>query len=326
MNCTTSIILLVFIGGFLSNSLALFTDVLHLGSDLISFTVSLVSVFLSQKTANKTMSFGYHRAEVVGVLFSVLIIWITSGILCFEAAERIIYDYYKDVKPDEMLITAGIGVLFNFIMAAVLNSNSSCCSSGSIPQFGHTHSGDSKHVSYGTTGDYEPLDEKPAKNKNINVKAALIHAIGDTVQSLCVLTAALIIKFTNAPEYRLADPICTFVFFVIVLVTTVTILRDVCRVLLESVPNDIKYTDVRTLLESIEGVKMIHSLHIWPLTMGRNAVMVHITKGDKVESEGIMEMATNRLKTDFNFSYITVQVEKYNSEVMPACKDCQDLC
>lgn len=49
-------------GGVLSNSLALFTDVLHLASDLISFLVSLLSMYLAKKSATKRMSFGYYRA------------------------------------------------------------------------------------------------------------------------------------------------------------------------------------------------------------------------------------------------------------------------
>jgi len=51
-----------FSGGVLSNSLALFTDVLHLASDLISFLISLLAMYLSKKPATRTMSFGFHRA------------------------------------------------------------------------------------------------------------------------------------------------------------------------------------------------------------------------------------------------------------------------
>ncbi|CAL1549083.1 unnamed protein product, partial [Lymnaea stagnalis] len=48
--------------GALANSLALFTDVLHLGSDLVSFIISLLAMWLANKPATKKMSFGYHRA------------------------------------------------------------------------------------------------------------------------------------------------------------------------------------------------------------------------------------------------------------------------
>ena len=51
-----------FLGGALANSLALFTDVLHLGSDLVSFVISLLAMWLANKPPTRRMSFGYHRA------------------------------------------------------------------------------------------------------------------------------------------------------------------------------------------------------------------------------------------------------------------------
>ena len=49
-------------GGVLANSLALFTDVLHLASDLISYGISLLALYLSRKPATRGLTFGYHRA------------------------------------------------------------------------------------------------------------------------------------------------------------------------------------------------------------------------------------------------------------------------
>ena len=68
--------------------------------------------------------------------------------------------------------------------------------------------------------------------RNINVHAALIHVIGDFLQSCGVFVAALVIKIVG-PRAYVADPICTFVFSVLVLFTTVTIMRDVLGVLME---------------------------------------------------------------------------------------------
>lgn len=62
---------------------------------------------------------------------------------------------------------------------------------------------------------------------NINVRAAFIHVLGDFIQSVGVLVAALLIYFL---DWKLADPICTFVFSVIVLATTFSILRDALQV------------------------------------------------------------------------------------------------
>lgn len=59
---------------------------------------------------------------------------------------------------------------------------------------------------------------------NMNVRAALIHVIGDVIQSVGVFVAAGVIYFW--PEYSIVDPICTFVFSIIVLFTTFTIMKD----------------------------------------------------------------------------------------------------
>jgi zinc transporter 2 len=68
------------------------------------------------------------------------------------------------------------------------------------------------------------------RQRNINVRAAFVHVIGDLVQSVGVMIAALVIKFTH---WKLADPICTFVFSVLVLITTMTVMRDAVIVLME---------------------------------------------------------------------------------------------
>ncbi|XP_055957151.1 proton-coupled zinc antiporter SLC30A2 [Patella vulgata] len=326
------------IGGVLSNSLALFTDVLHLGSDLISFLISLLAIYLSQKPPSKTMSFGYHRAEVLGALISVFIIWLVSGVLCYIAIERIIHEHYKDVKADEMLITAGLGVVFNLVMAGVLHSEAFCCSVSSHSKFGHnhSHSAGNSHGHSHNPSEYHQLtmvgnsmedDEEiiVPKQKNINVRAAFIHVVGDIIQSIGVFVAALIIKFKPEEKYRLADPICTFIFSLLVLITTIAVLRDTLRVMLEGVPRDIGFEYIKDHLKSIEGVKMVHSLHLWSLTLGRNALTVHIAKDKEVSHQHILQVATKMLKSEFDFFHITVQVEDYNYEAMTTCDECLEL-
>lgn len=68
-------------------------------------------------------------------------------------------------------------------------------------------------------------------NSNINVRAAFIHVLGDLIQSVGVLLAALLILWNES--LAIMDPICTLVFSVIVVCTTVYIIRDALVVLLE---------------------------------------------------------------------------------------------
>ena len=107
----------------------------------------------------------------------------------------------------------------------------------SLHQHGHGHShgvSHSNNVETGEThiqGSHGHTHAAKEQKENINVKAAFIHVVGDFVQSLGVFTAALVIYFK--PEWKIVDPICTFVFSLLVLGTTISILRNTMNVLME---------------------------------------------------------------------------------------------
>eukprot|EP00826_Nyctotherus_ovalis_P007559 TRINITY_DN1190_c0_g1_i1.p1 TRINITY_DN1190_c0_g1~~TRINITY_DN1190_c0_g1_i1.p1 ORF type:complete len:142 (+),score=34.91 TRINITY_DN1190_c0_g1_i1:105-530(+) len=67
-----------FIGGLLANSIAIMSDAAHMLSDFSGFAISLFAIWMSQRPASGLMSFGYYRAEIIGALCSVIIIWAVS--------------------------------------------------------------------------------------------------------------------------------------------------------------------------------------------------------------------------------------------------------
>ena len=138
-------------GGYLSNSLAIATDAAHLLTDFASFMVSLFAIWMAAKPRSARMSFGWHRAEVLGAIVSVLMIWVVTGILLYLAVLRVINQDFE-IEAKTMLITSGLGVLVNMVMGA------------SLHQHGHSHG--------------HQQDHQPAQQENINVKAAFIHVIG----------------------------------------------------------------------------------------------------------------------------------------------------
>lgn len=111
-----------------------------------------------------------------------------------------------------------------------------------IPHHGHSHHNHSHNDEQSIVVDVvtnHSHENTSKSSKNINVQAAIIHVIGDFVQSIGVLFAAILIKIK--PECKLADPICTFIFSILVLITTITILYDIVRVLMEGKCNQIIY-------------------------------------------------------------------------------------
>lgn len=117
------------VGGVLADSLAILSDAAHMFSDMSGFFISIFSIWLGQKPASEKMSFGYHRAEVIGALASIVLIWALTILLLYEATIRVI-NKAMVTDPLIMLITAGFGLFCNLVMAKVLHSN---------PTGGHSH-------------------------------------------------------------------------------------------------------------------------------------------------------------------------------------------
>ena len=76
------------VGGYMSGSLAILTDAAHLLSDVTGFCISLLAIWLGSRKANARMTYGYRRAEVLGALVSVVLIWVLTAVLVVEAVMR----------------------------------------------------------------------------------------------------------------------------------------------------------------------------------------------------------------------------------------------
>jgi zinc transporter 2 len=127
-------------GGILSNSIAIFTDTAHLASDLVGFGISIISLTIAQRKSNTALSFGYHRAEVIGTLISVIGLQVLTLWLVYEATLR----FFNPPKIDGpiMLATAILGLFFNLIQMKILHSGDGHYHLGG----GHDHShGDHDH-------------------------------------------------------------------------------------------------------------------------------------------------------------------------------------
>lgn len=70
-------------------SLAILTDAAHLLADVSSFAVSLLAGYVASKASDTNFSYGYHRVEVLGALASVMTVWLVTGMLVWEAVDRI---------------------------------------------------------------------------------------------------------------------------------------------------------------------------------------------------------------------------------------------
>ncbi|XP_005857885.1 PREDICTED: zinc transporter 8 [Myotis brandtii] len=156
---------------------------------------------------------------------------------------------------------------------------------------------------------------------NASVRAAFVHALGDLFQSISVLTSALIIYFK--PEYKMADSICTFVFSVLVLASTVTVLKDFSILLMEGVPKNLNYNAVKELILAVDGVVSVHSLHIWSLTTNQVILSAHVAAAASRDSQGVRREITKALSNSFPVHSLTIQMES-PADQDPSCLFCEE--
>lgn len=109
------------------------------------------------------------------------------------------------------------------------------------------------------------------------------------------------------PEYKAADPICTFLFSVLVVATTLPVTKDVFRILMEGeqkwenlvlfslmmvefimgrplssttgTPQHVDVVAVKKQLLSVRGVADLHNLHTWSLNTNNCLISVHVAAG-----------------------------------------------
>lgn len=142
----------------------------------------------------------------------------------------------------------------------------------------HHHHNDEDELLSGS--DLKLGQPQPSSSQgNLNIRAAMIHVIGDFVQSIGVLISAIVIKMY--PEAKLIDPACTFVFSVIVFFTTIKIMKESLAVLLDATPRTINLGKLEKELRCIDGVRSLHHLTVFGISVDWNVMSVHLVIGER---------------------------------------------
>ncbi|XP_075431733.1 putative proton-coupled zinc antiporter SLC30A4 [Ascaphus truei] len=295
------------VGGYVANSLAIMTDALHMLTDLSSIVLTLLALWLSEKSPNKHFTFGFHRLEVLSAIISVLLVYVLTAFLLYEAIQRTIHMDYE-INGDVMLITAAVGVAVNIIMGFLLN------------QAGHPHSHSHSHSHCSPAN--SPRANQGHSHGSLAVRAAFVHALGDLAQSVGVLIAAYIIRFK--PQYKIADPICTYIFSVLVIFTTLRIMRDTILIILEGVPKHLNVDQIKDDLMKIDDVYSIEDLNIWSLTTGKSTaiIRVQLSPGCSSKWEEVQAKARHILLNTYGMYKCFIQIQSYRQEENKTCANC----
>jgi cobalt-zinc-cadmium efflux system protein len=142
--------------------------------------------------------------------------------------------------------------------------------------------------------------------QNLNIRAALLHVLGDLLGSVAALVAGLIIVYTG---YSVVDPLLSMLVSGLILHSTFGVLRESTLVLLDSVPTHVDYEGVGKALASIPGVVSVHDLHIWSMVPGQGAVSAHLLIERIDRWPAILMQARQILNRDHGIDHVTLQPE-----------------
>jgi cobalt-zinc-cadmium efflux system protein len=118
LSITFVTMLVEFFYGFLTNSLALISDAIHMFTHSFALIISLVAIIIASKKAPLSKSFGYYRIEVIAAFINGLTIVLSIFWILFEAIERFLDPQPIDIKT--AMIVATIGLIVNIITGVIL--------------------------------------------------------------------------------------------------------------------------------------------------------------------------------------------------------------
>ncbi len=215
--------------------------------------------------------------------FSVLIAFV-NGIALFVIAAWVIYEAWQRLGEHAVVL----GGLMFWVALAGLAAN--------IVSFWVLQGGD---------------------RKNLNIRAAALHVLGDLLGSLAALLAAIVIMATG---WTPIDPILSVLVAVIILRSAWRVVSESGHILLEGTPSGINSRDVANdLRATFPAIADVHHVHIWSITQERPLLTLHVRVKGNDPPERIVAAVKRRLAERFNISHATIEVE------FESCSDADPL-
>ncbi|WJY13876.1 CDF family zinc transporter ZitB [Pectobacteriaceae bacterium CE90] len=254
------------IGGFLSGSLALLADAGHMLTDTAALLIALLAVRFAQRNPTDRHTFGYLRLTTLAAFVNAITLLAITFFIFWEAIQRFYHPH--PIAGTLMLLIAISGLLANIVAFWLLHHGS---------------------------------DEK-----NMNVRAAAIHVLGDLLGSVGAIAAALIIMFTG---WTPIDPILSILVSGLVLRSAWSLMKESIHELLEGTPDKIDVDELKKRLQlDIPEVRNIHHVHLWQV--GEKPLMtLHAQVIPPYDHDALLLQIQNYLLEHYQIEHVTIQME-----------------
>jgi cobalt-zinc-cadmium efflux system protein len=144
---------------------------------------------------------------------------------------------------------------------------------------------------------------------DLNLRSILVHNFGDALSNVAIIVGAVVIGYTG---WRSVDPVLGLAIGLLVLWSSIGILRESAHILLEGRPKQMRVEEVARTILRVEGVMEVHDVHIWSLGGGEVAMSCHARVPDMHldKCESVLSQIKELLAQDFSIGHVTVQLER----------------
>jgi cobalt-zinc-cadmium efflux system protein len=142
---------------------------------------------------------------------------------------------------------------------------------------------------------------------DINLEAVLRHSAADALGSLAVVAAAVAVLVAG---WERADPIASIAIAILILASSVRLVREPFDVLMESAPARVDVDELAAAMGTVEGVSEVHELHIWTVTSGFEALAAHVVTAKGTDRDRARRELEFLLRSRFGIEHTTLQMEE----------------
>jgi len=142
--------------------------------------------------------------------------------------------------------------------------------------------------------------------RNLNVRGALLHVLGDLLGSVAALASGIVIMATG---WTPIDPILSLLICGLILIAAVRLLIEGGHVVMEGVPQNLDIDKVRSTMRGVSGVEGIHDLHVWQVSSDRVALSAHVVVADLGDWPDVLAALNRALLDEHDIGHPTLQPE-----------------
>lgn len=254
------------VAGLATRSLALLSDAGHMLTDVVGLGMSLAAIQLASRGSER-------RHRTFGLYRLEILAALANAVLLFGVAIYVLveavgrFDDPPEVLGGPMLVVATLGLAANLVAFVLLRQGA---------------------------------------KESLNVEGAYLEVLSDTVGSVGVIVAAVVIQVT---AWGWVDPVVGIAIGLWILPRTWRLGARAVRILVQAAPPGLDLDEVQSDLAGLDGVVDVHDLHVWTLTSDMEVASAHLMVAAGTDAHAVLDQARVLLRDRHRIDHATLQVE-----------------